>query len=338
MFSDNVKRGLPECYVKNGLDVKNSQLCNEIYLYNDADHTYVCCLSSVNAARFDEWANDPQFLKDCIYFLDAVMEEFIVKAQHIDGFEKAVRFSRKSRALGLGVLGWHTLLQSKMIPFDSFAAMRLNARIFRTLDQQTLEASRELAKLKGVPEWCIDTRNTHRIAVAPTLSNSLISGGVSQGIEPIVANYFGQKSAKGTFIRKNPTLVAMLEGRGLNTPEIWEQINKDSGSVRNVKQLSPEEKEVFLTAREINQHAIVKQAVQRQRWIDQGQSVNLFFSPSAVVTEEDRRNLGAYIHDVHMAAWQGGLKGLYYVRSESVLSGAGGPVYRSSDECKACEG
>jgi len=336
MFRDNANRNLPNGYVKNGLKVSGSNLCNEIMLYTDEDHTFVCCLSSVNLARYDEWKNDVNFIKDCIYFLDAVMEEFIKKASKIDGFEKSVRFAVKSRALGLGVLGWHTLLQSKLIPFDSFEAMELNAQIFRTLDKKTLEASKELGVLKGIPEWCVDTRNSHRLAVAPTVSNSLISGGVSQGIEPIIANYYAQKSAKGTFVRKNPALQKLLAEKGMDNFDTWQQINGDGGSVAGLKGLSDLEKEVFATAREVNQHAIIKQAAQRQRWIDQGQSVNLFFAAPASLNSDDKKKLGKYIHEVHMEAWRGGLKGLYYLRGESILKADN--IYRSSGECKACEG
>jgi ribonucleoside-diphosphate reductase alpha chain len=336
MFRDNANRNLPAGYVKNGLKVSTSQLCNEIYLYNDEQHTFVCCLSSVNLARYDEWKNDPSFLKDCIYFLDAIMEEFIQKASKVEGFEKAVRFSVKSRALGLGVLGWHTYLQNNLIPFDSYDAMELNAEIFRNLDKKTLQASKELGALKGVPEWCVDTRNSHRLAVAPTVSNSLISGGVSQGVEPIIANYYAQKSAKGTFVRKNPALQGLLWSKGMDNFDTWQQINGDGGSVANVKGLSDLEREVFATAREINQHAIIKQAGQRQRWIDQGQSINLFFAAPASLSSENKKKLGKYIHEVHMEAWKGGLKGLYYLRGESILKADN--IYRSSGECRACEG
>jgi len=336
MFRDNANNNLPECYVKNGLKVSGSNLCSEIFLHTDENHTFVCCLSSVNLARYDERKNDKLFLKDCIYFLDAVMEEFIQKGSKMEGLEKAVRFAVKSRALGLGALGWHTLLQNKLIPFDSFDAMNLNAEIFRKMDKLTLEASKELAVLKGVPEWCIDTRNSHRMAIAPTVSNSLISGGVSQGIEPIVANYYAQKTAKGTFVRKNPALQKLLIEKGMDTFEVWQEINNNGGSVQNLKVLSDHEKEVFATAREINQHAIIKQAAQRQRWIDQGQSVNLFFAAPATLNDDDKRQLGKYIHEVHLEAWKGGLKSLYYLRGESILKADN--IYRSSGECKACEG
>ena len=336
MFSDNVNKSLPECYTKNNLKVKTSQLCSEIFLYNDEDHTYVCCLSSLNLAKYNEWKSDKQFVKDCVYFLDAVMEEFIVKASKIDGFEKAVRFAKKSRALGLGALGWHTYLQQEGYSFDSFEASVANGEIFSKIDKWTLEASKELGLLKGIPEWCIDTRNSHRMAVAPTLSNSLISGGVSQGIEPIVANVFAQKTSKGTFIRKNPVLQKILAERGMDTFDVWMEINADGGSVSSLKGLSAEEKEVFATAREINQHTIIKLAAQRQKWIDQGQSVNLFFAVPPKITAEDKKKLGKYIHEVHLEAWKAGLKSLYYYRGESVLKADN--IYRSSSECKACEG
>ena len=301
--------------------------CNEIFLHTDPDHTFVCCLSSLNLLRWDEWKNT-DLVRTAIYFLDAVMEEYILKAQNVRGFESAVRFAKKSRALGLGVLGWHSLLQSKQIPFDSFDAMTLNAKIFRHMREKADETTLELGKIYGEPEWCAGSgrRNSHTMAVAPTVSNALISGGVSQGIEPLISNVYAQKSAKGTFIRKNPELKKMLEARGKDTIEIWNQINNNQGSVIELDFLTAEEKEVFLTAKEINQFAIINQAAQRQRWIDQGQSVNLFFG-----TNSDPK----YIHEVHMEAWRKGMKGLYYCRTESVLKTDN--VFRSKDECQACE-
>lgn len=336
MFKDTANRAAPLCYKANRLDIPTSQLCNEIYLHTDEDHTFVCCLSSMNLARWDEW-KDTDAVELAIWFLDGIMEEFIDKAKELKGFERAVRFARKGRALGLGVLGWHTLLQSKMIPFESFEAMQLNAEIFRTMDSRSLAASKELAAVFGEVEWTtgFGVRNTHRMAVAPTVSNSLISGGVSQGIEPLIANYYAQKGAKGTFIRKNRSLQALLEQKGKDTFDTWEQINKDGGSVRNLPFLSADEKEVFATAREINQFAVVKQAAQRQQWIDQGQSVNLFFQTGTDLDTTSRKRLGAYIHEVHLEAYTSGLKGLYYLRPTSVLQGD--QIYREGSECKSCE-
>lgn len=327
-FTDNVNNQNPDCYNKLELKVSTSNICNEIYLYTDPDHTFVCCLSSLNLLRWEEWKNT-DLIRTAIYFLDAVMEEYIQKAQSVRGFESAVRFAKKSRALGLGVLGWHSLLQAKRIPFDSFDAMMLNAQIFKNIREKSDAATLELGKMYGEPEWCAGSgrRNSHTLAIAPTVSNALISGGVSQGIEPIISNVYAQKSAKGTFIRKNPELKKLLEEKGKDTIEVWNQINSDMGSVTNLNFLTIEEKEVFLTAKEINQFAIINQAAQRQKWIDQGQSVNLFFG-----TNSDPK----YIHEVHMEAWRKGMKGLYYCRTESVLKADS--VFRSKDECKACEG
>lgn len=302
--------------------------CNEIYLYTNPNHTFVCCLSSMNLFKYDEWKNT-NAVQLSIWFLDAVIQEYIEKARNIYGLEAAVRFAEKSRAVGLGVLGWHSLLQKKKLPFDSFESMRLNGEIFRHMQKEAVTASKDLAKEYGEPEWCkgFGIRNTHQLAVAPTVSNSIISGSVSAGIEPISANVVALKTAKGTFMRSNPLLKQALAEKGLDNIDTWKQINENSGSVAELKGLTDEEKEVFLTAREINQHAIVKQAGQRQKYIDQGQSVNLFFAKNS-----DPK----YIHSVHMLAWEEGLKGLYYCRSEAALKGDS--VNRQKDECKACEG
>jgi len=325
-FSDAAQQGNPKhlpWYRVNG-----SNLCSEIFLHTDDDHSFVCCLSSMNLAKYDEW-KDTDAVKTAIYFLDAVMQEFIAKAYFIPGMERAYNFAVKSRALGLGVLGWHTLLQSKMFAFDSFESMMLNSRVFSSMKQQADEASREIAEILGEPEWMQGTgkRNSHLLAVAPTVSNALISGGVSQGIEPISANVFVQKSAKGTFIRYNPTLKQKLGELGLDNSQIWDSIIKADGSVLGIKEIPEEVQQVFLTARELNQFAIVKQAGQRQKFIDQGQSVNLFFSANS----EPK-----YIHQVHVEAWKEGLKSLYYLRSSAAIRSD--LASRSVEECKACEG
>lgn len=326
-FSGNVNRQNPECYKANGLNVKTSNICTEIFLYTDTDHSFVCCLSSMNVVKWEEW-KDTDTVEVAIRFLDAVLEEYIIKSEKIPGLEASRRSAVKGRAVGLGVLGWHTLLQRNMIPFDSFEAMMLNASIFRTMKEKAEISTKELALEKGEPEWCqgFNRRNTHLLAVAPTVSNSTISGGHSAGIEPIAANIFSQKSAKGTFIRKNITLESYLGQLGKDTPEVWKSINEQSGSVQHLSFLDAKAKEVFLTAREINQYAIIKQASQRQKWIDQGQSVNLFFGANA-----DPK----YIHGVHIAAWEEGLKSLYYFRTEGVIRGD--LASRSKEECAACE-
>lgn len=326
-FSDNVNKANPACYTANGLKVSTSNICTEIFLHTDPDHSFVCCLSSLNLVKWDEW-KDTDTVEVTVRFLDAVLEEYIRKSEFTPGLEASRRSAMKGRAIGIGVLGWHTLLQRNMIPFDSFQAMMLNAQIFSCIKAKAEAETAILATELGEPEWCkgFSRRNTHLLAVAPTVSNSTISGGYSAGIEPVPANIFSKKSAKGTFIVKNPTLEELLESKGQNTQEIWKSINEQSGSVQHLKILSAEEKTVFLTAREINQHAIIKQAAQRQKFIDQGQSVNLFFAANS-----DPK----YIHEVHMAAWEQGLKSLYYLRTEGVLRGD--LASRSKEECAACE-
>ncbi len=327
-FTDNVNNANPACYKDKNLTVKTSNICTEIFLYTDLNHSFVCCLSSLNLVRWNEWKNT-DLVETAVRFLDAVLSEYIEKTENIPGLECARRSAITGRAIGIGVLGWHTLLQNNMIPFDSFEAMSLNAEIFRTIKEKSDKETRVLAQELGEPEWCKGhgIRNTHLVALAPTVSNATISGGHSPSIEPIAANIFSQKSAKGTFIRKNPTLEALLETKKQNTVETWKSINEFGGSVQHLSCLNDHEKAVFLTAREINQHAIIKQAAQRQKWIDQGQSINLFFASNANPK---------YIHEVHLAAWESGLKSLYYFRSEGVLKGD--MASRTKEECAACEG
>lgn len=334
-FNDNVERQKGEAYTRQNLTIKTSNICNEIYLYTDKDHTFVCCLSSLNVARFDEWknyrfSNGMTLPELSAWFLEGILTEYITKARFQPGFEAAVRSAEKGRAIGIGVLGFHTYLQKNNIPMDSYEAMMKNAEIFRFIDSESKNASMDMAKQYGEPEWCTGTglRHTHRIAVAPTASNSIIAGGMSAGIEPITSNCYALKSAKGTFIRKNPILEQVLEQQSMNTVETWSEIIANNGSIAKLKGLSDETKAVFLTARELNQHTLIKLASQRQKWICQGQSLNLFMPSNASAK---------YVHEVHVNAWKSGLKGLYYLRSETVLNGSDGASYRSEDECKACE-
>lgn len=327
-FTDNANNANPDCYKDKGLSVKTSNICTEIFLHTDPDHSFVCCLSSLNLVKWEEW-KDTDTVQVAVRFLDAVLAEYIKKSQGVYGLEASRASAIKGRAIGIGVLGWHTLLQTRMIAFDSFEAMALNNEIFRTMRMRAEEETKLLATELGEPEWCAGhgRRNTHLLAVAPTVSNSIISGGHSAGIEPLAANIYSQKSAKGTFIRKNPVLQKLLEAKGQNTLDIWKSINERGGSVQHLNFLSADEKLVFLTARELNQHAIVKQAAQRQRWIDQGQSINLFFASNSSPK---------YIHEVHLAAWEAGLKSLYYLRAEGVIRGD--LASRTKEECSACEG
>lgn len=326
-FTDNVNDANPECYTANGLSVKSSNICSEIALHTDPDHSFVCCLSSLNLVKWEEW-KDTDLPELTVRFLDAVLTEYIDRSEGKSGLEMSRASALKGRAIGIGVLGWHTLLQNNDIPFDSFDAMQLNALVFRTIRQKAEVATAELAKELGEPEWCkgFGRRNTHLLAIAPTVSNSSISGGYSAGIEPIAANVYSLKSAKGTFIRRNASLERLLEAKGISTPDVWRSINENHGSVQHLKQLSDHEKAVYMTARELNQHAIVKQAVQRQKWVDQAQSVNLFFAANSSAR---------YIHEVHLAAWESGLKTLYYLRAEGVIRGD--MASRTQEECAACE-
>jgi ribonucleoside-diphosphate reductase alpha chain len=325
-FSDNVNRQLPESYKKNKLKVSTSNICNEIYQYTDENHTFVCCLSSLNLTKWDEITDDD--IKLSVYFLDAVMSEYIEKASYLESFGPAINSATKGRALGLGVLGWHTYLQNNMIPFESFRAMQLNNQIFKRISEQADLASQELAVKFGEPEWCIGTgrRNTFTMAVAPTVSNSIISGSVSQGIEPIIANAFAKKSAKGTFLVQNKNLREVLAKYGKDTPDIWTKISTNNGSVQNLSFLSQEEKDVFKTAYEVDQKVIVQQAAQRGKYIDQGQSVNIFFTADTNPK---------YFNEVHILAWELGLKGLYYCRASTLIKG---DVASRGDDCNACQG
>jgi ribonucleoside-diphosphate reductase alpha chain len=330
MFKDNVNNANPPAYVKNNLDVTMTNICSEIALHTDEEHSFVCCLSSLNITKYDEW-KDTDLVETAIYFLDGVLEEFLVKTNGKDSLIRAHRSAKKGRALGLGVLGWHSFLQAKGLPFNSIASTSWTNRIFSQIKTQAEAASRKLAEEYGEPIWCKGTgmRNTHLIAIAPTVSNSTISGGVSAGIEPIPANVYTFNSSKGTFIRKNPVLEKYLEDKGHNSEEVWQQILKDRGSIANLPEdIMPfDDKEVFLTFAEINQLALVEQASVRQKYVDQAQSLNLAFDPS---------DSPKFINLVHQTAWKLGLKTLYYLRTDSVINGDIGS--RTSEDCLSCDG
>jgi ribonucleoside-diphosphate reductase alpha chain len=330
MFKDNVNNANPPAYVKNNLDVTMTNICSEIALHTDEEHSFVCCLSSLNITRYDEW-KDTDLVETAIYFLDGVLEEFLIKTNGKDSMIRSHRSAKKGRALGLGVLGWHTFLQQKNIPFTSIAATSWTNKIFSQIKSQAEAASRKLAEEYGEPVWCKGTgmRNTHLIAIAPTVSNSTISGGVSAGIEPIPANVYTFNSSKGTFIRKNPVLEKYLEEKGHNSEEVWQQILKDRGSIANLPEeiMSVDDKEVFLTFAEINQLGLVEQASIRQKYVDQAQSLNLAFDPG---------DSPKFINLVHQTAWKLGLKTLYYLRTDSVINGDIGS--RTSEDCLSCDG
>lgn len=327
MFKDTINRNNPLSYRRYGLEVSMTNICSEIALFTDEDHSFICCLSSLNLVRWEEW-KESNLVALTVKFLNGVLNEFIDRARMLPGLKRAVRSAIKGRAIGIGVLGWHTLLQNNEIAFDSFDAMMLNASIFKSINEKAEEESRVLAKKYGEPEWCYGTGmyNSHLIAIAPTRSNSVISGDVSPSIEPFIANVYNDKTAKGVFIRKNSALIKVLEKHGKNNDETWNRILEDNGSVQKLKFLSDHEREVFKTAYEINQMAIIRQAGQRQKFIDQAQSLNLFFPADA-----DPK----WFHEVHMEAWKAGVKTLYYCRSTSLIKGD--IASRGSDDCGACE-
>ena len=308
LFKGNTNKNNPPAYKDNALKVHMTNICSEITLHTDENHSFICCLSSLNLAKYDEWKNT-NIIHDSIWFLDGVLEEFIQKAKYRKGFENSVRSAEKGRALGLGVLGWHTYLQERGLPFEGLLAQYETRKIFSQIKIESERASMALADAYGEPLWCVGTgmRNTHLRAIAPTVSNSKLSGNVSPGIEPWAANVFTEQSAKGTFIRKNPTLESVLEDVHANNKETWEKILADGGSIQNVEELNDvlvgdhdiPAKEVFKTFKEINQLELVNQAAIRQQYIDQSMSLNLAF-PSEATPK--------WINKVHFTAWKKGIK------------------------------
>lgn len=358
MYKGNVNRQGPEAYKKNNLKVYMTNICSEITLHTDENHSFVCCLSSLNLAKYDEWKNT-DLVYTATWFLDGVLEEFIHRAKYMRGFENSVRSAEKGRALGLGVLGWHTYLQERNIPFEGLLAQFETRKIFSQLQIESERASRDMAREYSEPLWCVGTgmRNTHLRAIAPTVSNSKLSGNVSAGIEPWAANVFTEQTAKGTFIRKNPALEALLKKIGKNNKETWDRILEDGGSVQGLdfledymlkigetdlkkavvkkdtidpieidQYVSP--KEVYLTFKEINQLDLIKQAGIRQQYVDQSVSLNLAFP-----NEVDPK----FINQVHLEAYKQGIKTLYYMRTESVLRGDIATRAMNPD-CLSCDG
>ncbi len=334
MFDDNINNANPEAYKNNNLKVEFTNICSEIALFSDELHSFICCLSSLNLARWDEWKdykfeNGMTLPELTCWFLEGVLQEFIDRGKNMRFMENTIRSATKGRAIGIGVLGWHTLLQSKGLPFVGIQASSLTRIISKFIQDEALKASRDQAKAYGEPEWCKGTglRHTHHLAIAPTISNAHISGGVSPSIEPIPANVYNLKTAKGVFIKRNKILENLLERKGYNIDSVWDQILKDQGSILGLPDyiLSPEEKEIFLTFKEINQLEIVKQNAIRQEYVDQAISLNLCFDPNDSPKD---------ISMVHKEAWKLGIKTLYYLRTESVLRGDN--LQRFSD-CVSCE-
>ena len=344
LFKGNTNKNNPEAYKKNSLKVHMTNICSEIVLHTDESHSFVCCLSSVNLDKYNEWKNT-NLIYDATWFLDGVLEEFIQRAKNMKGFECSVRSAEKGRALGLGVLGWHSLLQKSGISFEGLLAQFKTREIFSKIKIETERASRALAEIYGEPLWCVGTgmRNTHLRAIAPTVSNSKLAGNTSAGIEPWAANVFTEQSAKGTFIRKNNELKKALRKIGIDYKETWDKILEDGGSVQGLKELdgwfydergrlNQEEgepiKNVFKTFKEINQLELVRQAGIRQDYIDQSVSLNLAFPSEATPR---------WINQVHVEAWKRGIKTLYYMRTESVLRGDIAAAAMDPN-CLSCDG
>ena len=327
-FSDNVNNGAPQMYKDKGLKIHASNLCTEIFLSTSEDESFVCDLSSLNLEKWDEIA-ETDAVETLVYFLDAVMSEFILKTG-LPGneFMKAPRkFAINQRALGVGVLGWHSLLQSKMVPFESMEAKMMNNQIWSTIRAKADAATSELAKIFGEPSMLegYGRRNSTTLAVAPTTSSSFILGQVSPSIEPLNSNYFVKDLAKGKFTYRNPYLEKLLKEKGKNDQDTWKNVLSHGGSVQHLDFLSQEEKDVFKTFGEISQKEIVIQAAQRQKYIDQGQSLNLMIAPTAKPKE---------VNELLMFAWEQGIKSLYYQRSANPAQ----ELARSILTCSTCEG
>ena len=309
-FTDNVSRNKPQVYKDSGAVINASNLCSEIMLPSTADESFICCLSSMNLELYDEW-KDTNAVKLAIYFLDAVLSEFIEKTEGNYYLSSARKFALRHRALGLGVLGYHSYLQKNMIPFESMEAKMFNARAFKQIQEQSIQASKELANIYGEPEMLkgYGMRNTTTMAIAPTTSSSAILGQTSPGIEPFASNYYKAGLAKGNFMRKNKYLAKLLEEKGLDNEDVWREIMLNHGSVQHMTQLTQTEKDVFKTFKEISPMEIITQAGQRQQYIDQAQSLNLNIPASLAIKD---------VNNLMIEAWKLGVKTLYYQRSQSV--------------------
>ncbi|MCP4054599.1 MULTISPECIES: ribonucleoside-diphosphate reductase subunit alpha [Mesoflavibacter] len=335
-FTDNANNNAADVYQDKKLPIYASNLCTEIMLPSNDDWSFVCVLSSVNVLHYDKW-KDTDAVETMVYFLDAVITEFVEKLevyrdspnrddrQTFMFMERAYNFAKENRSLGLGVLGWHSLLQSKMLPFNSQEAFSLNSEIFKVIKEKSYKASEELAEKFGEPKVLkgYGRRNATLNAVAPTTSSAFILGQVSQGIEPIWSNIYVKDIAKIKTTIKNSYLEDLLESKGKNTTEVWRSIRDNDGSVQHLDFLSELEKDVFKTYSEIDQMDIIYQAANRQNHIDQGQSVNIIIHPDMPVKE---------INKIHVTAWKLGLKSLYYQHSMNAAQ-----KFKQKKDCASCE-
>lgn len=335
-FKDTVNNNTVDVYKDKGLEINHSNLCSEIALPTNDEWSFVCCLSSMNLLHYDEW-KDTDAVETLTYFLDAVMEEFIIKLEAMRDsdekeeqqafyfMEKAYKFAKTNRALGIGVLGWHSYLQSNMIPFESVKASQKNIEIFRLLKRKTYKASEELAKLFGEPELLkgYGRRNSCLMAPAPTTSSAFILGQVSQSIEPLFSNNYVKDLAKTKVTVRNPYLKEVLKKYGRDDRETWNSIRDFDGSVQHLDFLSFNEKEVFKTFSEIDQYAILDQAAMRQQFIDQSQSLNLMINPNTSAKE---------INDLYLFAWRNQIKTLYYQHGTNAAQ-----QFNKDKMCMMCE-
>jgi len=343
MFTDTMNKNAPDVYQDKGVKIYNSNLCSEIALHNSEDESFVCVLSSMNLLHYDEW-KDTDAVEMLTYFLDAVNEEFILKLEAFrdhkekskrrifDFMERAYNFAKRQRALGLGVLGYHSLLQSKSLPFDSRETARLNAEVFKLIQDKSLAASKKLAELFGEPEYLkgYGRRNVTLNAIAPTTSSAFILGQVSQSIEPLWSNCYVKDLAKMKVTIKNPILKALLEELGQDTDEVWKSIKQYDGSVQHLDFLTDHQKEVFRTFFEIPQASIINQAAVRQDYLDQSQSLNLMVPPDMPTKE---------VNKLLVDAWQMGVKTLYYQHSMNSAQAFARKKLNMNDlVCIACEG
>ncbi|MEC8537516.1 MAG: ribonucleoside-diphosphate reductase subunit alpha [Bacteroidota bacterium] len=335
-FKDKANQGAPEVFKDNNHSINASNLCTEIMLPTNDNWSFVCVLSSLNVLHYDKW-KDTDAVETMVYFLDAIITEFLEKLENYRNskskddqqtflfMERAYNFAKENRALGLGVLGWHSLLQSKMLPFNSPESFKINNEVFKLIQEKSYKASKDLAETFGEPKTLkgYGRRNATLNAIAPTTSSAFILGQVSQGIEPIWSNIYVKDIAKVKTTIKNPFLLKLLKDKNKDSKEVWDTIRDADGSVQNLDFLNSKEKEVFKTYAEIDQMDIILQAAGRQAYIDQGQSLNVMISPNMTAKE---------INKLYITAWKLGLKSLYYQHSMNAAQ-----KFAQTKECKSCE-
>ncbi len=328
-FTDNANKGAADVYRDKGLSIDHSQLCTEIMLPTSYEESFVCDLSSLNMVKRDEW-KDTDAVETIVYLLDAVATEFIEKAEGLPFMQKAVRFAKRHRALGLGWVGWHSYLQANMIPFEGMGAYSLGGSIAKDMRAKAYTASEKLAGEYGEPELLkgYGRRNTTLLAIAPTKSSSFILGQASESVEPHRSNYFVKDLAKGRHTFRNPHLQELLASKGRDKELVWDDVLVRGGSVQHLDFLNAHEKAVFKTFAEISPREVVIQASGRQRWIDQGQSLNLFIPPATPARE---------VNAIHLEAWRLGLKSLYYQIGTSAAQDLGRNLTATPSTCVSCE-